>query len=256
MIFTKNTKKTSPQPQNWTPMNTNSNDADPKLDNLIDCPSNLPQTWSSEADLIMSLPEQMQGILDLVRERAAYWNGVSHALDRLERRIESIARDNCELRKENEKLLLLSGDVCLKLVRAVAPEDLRCFSAILALGDRAKAARHLGIPRQSFYHRVASWSTRGPEYKRMTRIIQARTRIARNGDVRLPDSVLYGGISDDAENPKSVQGVLERIKSPDSAGDNSVSLLKDILGALADMNPENWRAIREELLPIIKEELP
>jgi hypothetical protein len=167
---------------------------------------------------------------------------------------EAIARGNYELRKENEDLRRSAANGLFDFVLKVDPLDFRYFAAIFALGDRAKAARELGIKERTFFARVESWPSKGPEYKRMFCIMHARKRGARRGTVRLPDSVQFAGARNAVENPQTLANILDTVVDPRTERGSYPSLLQDILNALLDMDACNWQVIRDELIPVIRED--
>lgn len=182
--------------------------------------------------------------------------GRALSLEKLDRGLESVAQGNYELRKDNEDLRRLAADGYFKFVLLVDPLDFRYFAAIFALGDRAKAARELEVKERTFYERVDSWATRGPEYKRMLAIVKARKVALRKGTVRLGSAMQFGGSQDEAENPHTMMAVLDQIKAGNLEQEDYPKLLQDILNALLDMGDKNWQLIRDELVPMIREEVP
>ena len=152
----------------------------------------------------------------------------------------------------------LASDGYFKFVLSVDPLDFRYFAAIFAVGDRAKAARLFKdeIGERRFYERIAAWPSRGPEYKRMYRIIEARKNAGRHDKIRLNESLQSASVQDEAENPETLQSVLDKLHSDNLDQRSFPALLQDILNALLDMNENNWRPIRDELVPVIREEVP
>lgn len=200
----------------------------------------------------------IQPILDRFTAGLAAGKGLVKTVEKFGRDLEAVAKGNYELRKENEELRRLAADGYFKFVLSVDPLDFRYFAAIFAMGDRAKAATLFKdeIGERRFYERVDSWKSRGPEYKRMYRIVEARKKAGRHGKIRLNESLQSASVQDEAENPETLQAVLDKLHADDLDQRSFPALLQDILNALLDMNDQNWRPIRDELVPIIREEVP
>ena len=69
-------------------------------------------------------------------------------------------------------------------------------------------------------------------------------------------SLQAGGVHDEAENPETLAAVLEHVKAGRLSQEGYPELLREILGALVEMDPKNWQAIRAELVGNIREEVP
>lgn len=200
----------------------------------------------------------IQPILDRFSDELAAGKGLVKTVEKFGRDLDAVAKGNYELRTENEELRRLASDGYFKFVLSVDPLDFRYFAAIFAVGDRAKAARLFNneIGERRFYERVDSWKSRGPEYKRMYRIVEARKKAGRHGMIRLNESLQSASVQEEAENPETLQAVLDRLHADDLDQRSFPALLQDILNALLDMNDDNWRPIRDELVPVIREEIP
>lgn len=200
----------------------------------------------------------VQPILDRFTAGLAAGAGLVKTVEKFGRDLDAVAKGNYELRKENEDLRRLAADGYFKFVLSVDPLDFRYFAAIFAKGDRAKAAQLFKdeIGERRFYERIDSWKSRGPEYKRMYRIVEARKNAGRHGKIRLNESLQSASVQDEAENPDTMQDVLDKLHADNLDQRSFPSLLQDILNALLDMNDTNWRAIRDELVPAIREEVP
>lgn len=179
----------------------------------------------------------------------------AEALGRIERGLVAVAEGNFKLRQENEELRRLAAEGCFQFVQAVAAVDFRYFAMIVALGDRAKAARRLGVKARTFYERVASWAAGGPAYRRMFAIVEARKGALRKAAVPL-GTTTQGGGGEEPENPQTLAAVLEVIQSGKLDQADYPHLLQEILNALLAMNPRNWDTIRKELVPLLREDVP
>lgn len=218
----------------------------------------LSRTLALDAPGRFKTTNPIQPILDRFTQGLAEGKGLVKTVEKFGRDLDAVAKGNYELRKENEELRRLAADGYFKFVLSVDPLDFRYFAAIFAMGDRAKAARLFDreVKERTFYERVDSWKSRGPEYKRMFRIVEARKKAGRHGNIRLNDSLQSASVQDEAENPKTLEAVLDKLHADDLDQRSFPALLQDILNALLDMNDHNWRAIRDELVPAIREEVP
>ncbi len=174
-------------------------------------------------------------------------------LGEIRRDVAAVARGNFELRRENEELRTLHQEGFFKFALRVDGSDFRDFAAIMALGHRRAAADFLEVPRRTFYDRVGKWVSRSKDYQRMWRLVEWRSRTGRRITVRLEDSVGSGEPSDKPENPVTVRALLDPIAAADNR--DYPAILRQILGALAEQNAENWAAVRTEAVEIIKEEV-
>jgi hypothetical protein len=171
-------------------------------------------------------------------------------------KLDAVAKGAHELRKENDDLRRLALDGYFKCALKIDALDFQYFAAILLLGDRAKAARELKVDERRFYERVDTWQQREAVYQRMFGIVAARKKALRKGTVRLGQSVQSGGTGEEGENPEVLQGLVDQIKAGNLDQSGYPKLLQEILNALKDMSAENWRAIRDEIVPMIREEVP
>jgi hypothetical protein len=102
---------------------------------------------------------------------------------------------------------------------------------------------------------VDQWAKRGKDYQLMVRYMEWRKRSSRHLKVELTPSLQSGESGDQPENPETMADVLTEI---DAAADSQdyPALLADLLQALERQNAGNWKSVRDELLTIIKEDLP
>ncbi|HEU5070882.1 MAG TPA: hypothetical protein VFV96_10795 [Verrucomicrobiae bacterium] len=175
-------------------------------------------------------------------------------VERIDRNVDAVARNQYELRKENDELRQLHTEGYFKFALKVDAADFQAFAVIIALGNRKAAAEHLQIPHRSFYDRVDKWPQRGREYQLMWRFIEWRKRSGRHIKVRLDESLQSGESGGQAENPETLRETLESVKASEST--NYPDLLADIFGALQRQNAANWSSVKTELLKLIREELP
>lgn len=175
------------------------------------------------------------------------------AVERIDRNIDAVARNQYELRKENEELRQLNKDGYFNFAVRVNGDDFLAFAVIMALGNRKAAADHLKIPHRTFYNRVEQWKSRGKEYKLMLRYMEWRKRSSRHLKVELNPSLQSGNAGDQTENPDTLADVLTEVEAAESK--NYPALLADVLEALERQNTGNWIKVRQELVEMIKEDV-
>jgi hypothetical protein len=196
----------------------------------------------------------MEPMLADFGRRLARGNGMAHTVQEIGRNLDAIAKGSYELRKENSELRRLQSDGMFKFALRVEPEDFQAFAAIIALGNRKAAAEFLGVPLRSFYDRIERWPGKGADYARMFRMLEWRKATDRKMVVRLEDSLLSSGTGDAAENPETLGAVLAAMKDRDGGG--YPDFLRQVLEALREQNAGNWGGVRDELVGILKEEVP
>jgi len=72
----------------------------------------------------------------------------------------------------------------------------------------------------------------------------------------LPDSVLGLANKIRPENPEIIRDVKMSNKDRAAKAEDHSELLREILVAMAEQNPQNWQNIRKELVEIITAEIP
>jgi hypothetical protein len=172
----------------------------------------------------------------------------------IQREIAAVAKGNYELRKENSELRRWQSEGLFKFALRVEAQDFQAFAAVMALGNRKAAAEFLGVPLRSFYDRIDRWPGRGGDYARMFRIVEWRKATDRKVMVGLEESVAFGVAAGGAENPATVAAVLSTLRDRDGAGQQEV--LRQVLEALQAQNGANWVGVRDELLEMLREEVP
>jgi hypothetical protein len=182
-------------------------------------------------------------------------DNLKQGVDKVQLNTEAIAKNESALRQEIAELRALAKAGFLRFATRVDPDDFRAFAAIMLTGNRYQAAKSLQIQQTAFYRRVESWSSRGGDYKRMYRVTEWRKKAGRKIKVRLDDSLLGTEVDGQAENPETASDVLEsmRDKTDEKSRDD---LLRDILQALCSQNADNWQSVRDELIEILKAEVP
>jgi hypothetical protein len=137
----------------------------------------------------------------------------------------------------------------------VAPDDFLAFAFIMAYGNRKAAAEQLEIPHRTFYDRVGRWATMDQEHQRMYRLVEWRKNVGRKISVNLPETVMSGDSGERAENPETIKQALDALRANAAEGDHS-QLLGDILQALQSQSATNWMSVRQELIEVLREEIP
>jgi hypothetical protein len=178
---------------------------------------------------------------------------LARAMDKIGRDIEAVARNQYELRKENEELRQLNKEGYFNFAVLVNGEDFLAFAVIMALGNRKAAAEHLTIPHRTFYDRVNLWARGSKDHQRMFRLVEWRKKVGRKILVRLEDSVQSGEPNDEPENPVTVASVLEGIAASDSR--DYPAILREIMEVLVTQNSKNWPEVGKEAIAIIKDEI-
>ncbi|MBI5386786.1 MAG: hypothetical protein HZA90_19110 [Verrucomicrobia bacterium] len=198
----------------------------------------------------------IDAVLTEFAKRLGEGRGLVKTVERIDRNIEALAKGTYELRQENEDLRRLHAEGHLKFALSVDGEDFRAFTVIMALGNRKAAAEFLEVPLRTFYDRVDKWQSKAGAYRRMWRFVEWQRTQERKIKVRLDESLLSGDSGGAAENPETIRAVLTKMKEEAVDRRDYPEILRQILEALASQNGGNWAAVRDEVVAIIKEELP
>ena len=200
-----------------------------------------------------ALPAEMSPVLAELSHHGKLLGRMVQAQANIERHLEAVARQQYELRQENEELRRLNKEGYFQFAVRVKGEDFLAFAAIMALGNRKAAAAHLKIAPRTFYHRVDQWAQRGRDYQLMRRYMEWRKRSARQLKVALNPSLQSAGDGEQPENPETLQAVLTEIAAADNR--SYPALFAEVLQALERQNAGNWTRVRQELVALIKEEI-
>ncbi len=180
----------------------------------------------------------------------------SETLSRIERRLEEVVTGNYELRQENEELKRLQAEGFFKFALRVDGEDFRTFAVIMALGTRNAAAEFLRVPLRRLYDRVDRWRNLGRDQQRMFRLMEWRKRSGRRIKVRLDESLQSSESGGQPENPETLKTAVEQLKDDAVDRRDYPEILGQILEALQRQNAANWSSVRQELVEILREEVP
>ena len=220
----------------------------------------------SNGDLILAQIEfckQMDGLshCGAVEPSATTVTGTKNDIDEINRKIEKVneavnvvAKNNFNLKSQNEELRNLFKRSLFDFALTVKPEDFHAFIYIIAYGDRAKAAKALGIDdkhERRFYESVNSWKQRGREYEIMYDVIETRKREMLKEPIPL-DVYLD---PETAANPKTLREILAKTKNGVLDQRDYPMILQEVFHVLKKMNAQNWEAIRKELATNLKEEI-
>ena len=175
-------------------------------------------------------------------------------LTRIEQSMAAMARGHYELLKENEELRQLNKEGYFNFAVRVNGEDFLAFAIIMALGNRKAAAEHLKIPHRTFYDRVDQWASRGKDYQLMCRYLEWRKRSSRHLKVALNPSLQSGDSGGQPENPDTMADVLTEMAAVDHR--SYPAMFAEVLQALERQNSGNWMKVRQELVDLIKDEVP
>ncbi len=208
-----------------------------------------------EADGSLRQTASIEPLLTDFIKRHTAPDTMSKTIESFGRNLEAVATEKRDLRRQNAELQALLDNGFLKFVTRVDATDFQALAAILLTGNRHSAAQALNIPTRTFYDKIAEWPSRGPEYRRMYRLVEWRKKHGRKITVRLEGSLLDAGKSDEPENPQTIAAILDTMRDKSASGGKD-ALLKDIFEAIANQNPENWQDIQKEVLSILREEIP
>lgn len=202
---------------------------------------------------------QMRAALVRLEERvggAGLNGGMMERLGRIEENLEAVARGTYELRQENEELRKFQRLGFFQFALRVDGAEFRRFAIIMALGTRNAAASFLQIPQRSFYDRVERWAGMGPDYQRMLRFVEWRKRSARRIKVRLGEAAQSGESAEGGENRQTLKVVAQQMADNAVDSRSYPDIFREILESLQQQNPRNWQKIRDELVDLVKQEVP
>ena len=182
-------------------------------------------------------------------------NGLAAVVQRIGSDLQVIAKGAADLRRENQELKEMQGAGLFQFALRVDVADFQAFAAVMALGNRKAAAEFLDVPMRTFYDRVEAWRMRGKDYQRMFRMVEWRKATGRKIHVRLEDSLMSSDGSN-SENPETLASVLAKMKEQGSDNRGYADILRQVWQALQEQNTGNWDGVRNELVEILREEVP
>lgn len=175
-----------------------------------------------------------QPILSRFEQCLVEVQGGKVVLEEVNKNLRAIAKQDYDRVRENEGLKAMQVERFSKLFAQIDGESFRYFFAILNEGNMAKAARVLKISDRTFRDRVERWGQRGKQYQLMLTLVRCRKKIGTKVKVPYDDAILYKTVNSNAQ----------------------FDILRDILDALEEQNPRNWKKVNEELKNVITDELP
>lgn len=178
----------------------------------------------------LTVRNSIQPLLDQFTRGLAEGKGLVKTVERMDRNLELVAKDKFELRTAVSKLERMRAQGMFAFVEKIDPETLQQFLMIIAAGNVAKASRELGMSDSTLRSKVEGWHQRGKRYAALAEFVRWR---------------------------KSIKGQagMERAMEIASGAERDVdypSLLRDILGELAEFNEQNWEERAEELAQLLK----
>ncbi len=151
-------------------------------------------------------------------------------------RFDTVGRDFADLQRENQQLKQDLAQLLANIARQVEPEFFQWIFVILGTGSVNAAARLLKFSGSTFAERVKEYVARGGLYKTLFSMLAVRRKGV--GRVRIERfNELF------AEH----QGAAAAAQ-PD--------VLRELLDGLEGLNEDNWEGMREELIALVKGELP
>lgn len=149
--------------------------------------------------------------------------------EELDDRMSSIGQSFVAMKVENMRLKTELAQHILKVVEKADPEFIRHVLFVLAAGSVNKASQRLGIPNSTFSERLKERAAEKPAHQAMYRMIEMRRRNC--------------GV-------KSIERFNETFADHqgDQGADSIEALLKAVVEGLDKMRPDNFGAIRDELM--------
>lgn len=156
-----------------------------------------------------------------------------HVLKAIHKELSRIGREFGRLEAENADLKKRLADQILAVGNQVAPEFLKCIMTIVATGSVHKAAQVLGIPNSTLADRLNRYREKGGLYRLLYDLLAVRRKAF--GTRRL-EHFNEEYLCHQRTNPRG----------------SEADLIRDVINALEEQDAENWPAIRDELLNILK----
>ena len=141
-----------------------------------------------------------------------------------------------QLEGENDMLKSALADKMAYLAGEVEPEYFTWIMHVIATGSVSGASKVVGIANSTFAERLKAYRARGGVYEILFQLHEARRRTI--GTRKL----------------ESYNELYEAHQQSEAVTD--MDLLRDIFEAFRDQNGDNWEAIRNEMLEVLKEVVP
>jgi len=153
-----------------------------------------------------------------------------------DRRFDTVGRKFADLEQENAALKQDLAQVLSNIARQVEPEFFQWIFVILAAGSVNAAAQKLGFAGSSFADKVKAYVGRGGLYATLYAMVRARAKGVGRKSIERFNEVFAAH--------QGAQAVAEP------------NVLRELLDGLEALNGSNWKALRKELIELVKSELP
>lgn len=151
-------------------------------------------------------------------------------------RFDTLGRNYADLQSENQALKQDLAQVLSNISRQVEPKFFQWIFVILGAGSVNAAAKILKIPGSTFADQLKEYVAKGGLY----RVLYSMLGVRKKGAGR-----------------KRIERFNELFK--EHQGEKTVAepnVLRELLDGLEALNGANWKGMREELITIVKAELP
>lgn len=155
---------------------------------------------------------------------------IKPVLEGIRRELVAVRDDRRNLTATKDRLEKMQGEGLFGFVQKIDKDTLSLFFSILASGDIAKASRALDLKDSTLRSQIAGWRKRGKAYVALAEFVRWRKSI--NGQA---------GID-----------FAKRLASGAERGTDHAALIKDIIEALEEFNPENWEDKCESLANLLR----
>ena len=153
-----------------------------------------------------------------------------------DRRFDTVGHMFSDLEQENAALKQNLAQVLSNLARQVETEFFQWIYVILAAGSVNAAAQKLGIPGSTFDERLKAYVAKGGLYATLFAMVGVRAKgVGRKSIERF---------NEDFAAHQGAQAVAEP------------NVLRELLDGLEALNGSNWKTVRDELIEIVRSELP
>jgi len=176
-------------------------------------------------------------ILDQIRKNTEHLmqKADDHATH-TDQRFDTLGHEFSDMQRENDVLKQDLAQALANLARQVEPEFFQWIFVILGTGSVNAAAHVLKIPSSTFDKHLKAYVARGGLYETLYKMVA----VWKKGGGRIQ-------IEQFNETFGKHQGV-QAVAEPD--------VLRDLLDGLEAQNGANWKAVRDELIGIVKDEFP
>jgi len=156
----------------------------------------------------------------------------------IDRGFSSVQVNMRHLMEENEKLKLSLQGQFIAVARQVEPEYFHWILTVIVAGSVSRAAEMLGVPNSTFDQRLRKYRARGGAYQAIFDLVAVRRKI-------------LGTRSLEHFNDE----YLRHQADGRSGAQVDEDLLTEVLEALQAQDRDNWPAIRDEVIDLLKEHL-